>query len=123
MRDEELDRVLSGEREIIPSSGFTVSVMGAVRREAAAPAPIPFPWRRALPGLSVGVLALVSVLVISVTLWVRGAAVQPLPAKMVSEVALMVEIWKTTGGNWIVLALVLSFVSVGLSMRLASGKA
>ncbi len=47
----EINRILSREDEILPSSGFTVSVMDAVRREAAAPPPIPFPWKRALPGL------------------------------------------------------------------------
>ena len=121
MRNDEVDRSLSREQEIMPSSGFAASVMDAVQRQAVAP-PIPFPWKRALPGLSVGGLALVSVLVISITLLVRGAAVQPLPANLVSELALMVEVWRTTGGSWIVLALVLSFISVKLSMRLASGK-
>ena len=52
--EDEMDRILSGEDEILPSSGFTVSVMDAVRREAAAPPPIPFPWKRALPGLVLG---------------------------------------------------------------------
>ena len=33
----EIDRILSREDEILPSSGFAVSVMDAVRREAAAP--------------------------------------------------------------------------------------
>ncbi len=45
----EFDRIMS-EEEILPSSGFAASVMDAVRREAAAPPPIPFPWKRALPG-------------------------------------------------------------------------
>ena len=37
--------------------------MDAVRREAAAPPPIPFPWKRALPGLVVAGLALVLILI------------------------------------------------------------
>src|SRR6202043_1907907 len=61
--DSEIDRILSREDEILPSSGFTVSVMDAVRREAAAPPPIPFPWKRALPGLVVGAFAIALVLV------------------------------------------------------------
>ena len=32
--DSEIDRLLSRNDEILPSSGFTVSVMDAVRREA-----------------------------------------------------------------------------------------
>jgi len=47
--NDDFDRVMS-EEEILPSSGFAASVMEAVRREAAAPPPIPFPWKRGLPG-------------------------------------------------------------------------
>jgi len=58
MSHDELDRILSGEPEIVPSSGFTANVMDTVRREATEPPPIPFPWRRVLPGLAVSVVAL-----------------------------------------------------------------
>ena len=64
--EDEINRILSREDEILPSSGFAVSVMDAVRREAAAPPPIPFPWKRALPGLVVGGIALALVLVAGV---------------------------------------------------------
>jgi hypothetical protein len=52
-----IDRILSTDGELVPSSGFLASVMDRVREEAAAPPPIPFPWKRALPGvlLAVGV--------------------------------------------------------------------
>jgi hypothetical protein len=46
---------------IEPSSGFAASVMERVREEAAATAalsPIQFPWRRALPGICMAVLAI-----------------------------------------------------------------
>jgi len=59
MKPDDLDRVLLREVEITPSSGFVRSVMAAVRSEAAAPPPIPFPWKRALPGLAVCVFAIV----------------------------------------------------------------
>ena len=62
----EINRILSREDEILPSSGFAVSVMDAVRREAAAPPPIPFPWKRALPGLVLAGFTLVLVLVAGV---------------------------------------------------------
>src|SRR5208282_839135 len=65
--EDEVDRILSREDEILPSSGFAVSVMDAVRREAAAPPPIPFPWKRALPGLVAAGLALSLILVAGVT--------------------------------------------------------
>lgn len=48
MKPEELDRVLSGEADIVPSSGFVASVMEAVTAEASA-APLAFPWKRAWP--------------------------------------------------------------------------
>jgi hypothetical protein len=51
-KDDELDRILSSpEPELVPSSGFTQSVMQAVRLESQAPPPIAFPWKRALPGI------------------------------------------------------------------------
>ena len=51
MDDNRIDRILAGEEELIPSSGFLASVMERVQEEAAAPLPIPFPWRRAIPGI------------------------------------------------------------------------
>jgi hypothetical protein len=48
MKPEELDHVLSGEADIVPSSGFVASVMEAVTAEATAP-PLMFPWKRAWP--------------------------------------------------------------------------
>lgn len=50
MKDHEIDRILA-ENEILPSSGFTASVMELVHREATETQAIPFPWKRALPGL------------------------------------------------------------------------
>jgi len=57
-RPDTLDTILANEQELIPSSGFLARVMEKVQEEAAAPPPIPFPWKRALPGmaLAVGVL-------------------------------------------------------------------
>jgi hypothetical protein len=49
--DSKLDQILAGEETLLPSSGFLSAVMDRVQEEAAAPAPIPFPWRRVLPGL------------------------------------------------------------------------
>jgi hypothetical protein len=37
--EDEIDRILSRQDEIVPSSGFAASVMEAVRREAAVPPP------------------------------------------------------------------------------------
>ena len=53
MTNDRIDEILGNEPELVPSSGFAASVMERVREEAAAPAPIPFPWKRAVPGMLV----------------------------------------------------------------------
>jgi hypothetical protein len=52
-----IDRMLAGEEELNPASGFLSSVMDRIHEEVRMPAPMVFPWRRALPGavLAVGV--------------------------------------------------------------------
>ena len=62
LTDAQLDAALRAEQdEILPSSGFAGSVMAAITRESPAPAPIPFPWKRAIPGFfaAAGALALI----------------------------------------------------------------
>ncbi len=46
-----IDNILATEDQLVPTSGFLASVMERVREEATAPPPIPFPWRRAIPGI------------------------------------------------------------------------
>ena len=53
MTDERMDKILGAEDELAPSSGFLAAVMERVREESATPPPIPFPWKRAVPGLVV----------------------------------------------------------------------
>ncbi|MFZ3265985.1 MAG: hypothetical protein WA172_18415 [Terriglobales bacterium] len=126
MSDCDVDRILSKHDEILPSSGFAASVMGAVHREASAPPPIPFPWRRALPGIAVAAFALVLVVVVGVAailqmsrgvLSLRAATTwSPLP-----WLAGQGTISSTVG--WTALALVVALVSIKLSMHLAADKA
>src|SRR5580658_9600195 len=51
-----VDKILATEEELVPSSGFLAAVMERVHEEARMPAPIPFPWKRALPGLVLAAL-------------------------------------------------------------------
>ncbi|MGD0902592.1 MAG: hypothetical protein ABR924_06580 [Terracidiphilus sp.] len=51
MESSRIDSILASEEPLMPSSGFLDSVMERVREEAAAPPPIPFPWKRAIPGI------------------------------------------------------------------------
>ena len=59
MTPEEIDRVLASDAARVRASPrFAAAVMAAVRREAEAPPPLPFPWTRAAPGIAAAVLAL-----------------------------------------------------------------
>lgn len=123
IREEEIDRILSREDEILPSSGFAVSVMDAVRREAAAPPPIPFPWKRALPGLVVGGLAVALVLVagvVAIAKLGRASTAAPFSTSLPSGVPPIFHGGLESAAIWTVLALLTAFVSVKVSMSLAS---
>jgi hypothetical protein len=122
MNQDHLDRILSKEPEIIPSSGFAVSVMDAVRRETEAPPPIPFPWKLAMPGLCGAGVVIVWVFVVAITLLIHGPAPQPVPTELLTLFDSISRDWNTAGANWIVLALALSLVSVKLSLRFVSAK-
>ena len=113
--DAEIDRVLATEEELIPSSGFMASVMDRVQEEAAAPAPIPFPWKRAVPGilLTAGVFGWGAVELVRAGL--PALSSPTLPAPHLSAV----ELRSVESAGWVVLALCISLVSWLLSRRLA----
>ncbi|MBZ5578975.1 MAG: hypothetical protein LAP40_20635 [Acidobacteriia bacterium] len=118
MKDEELDRILSGEGGIVPSSGFTAGVMDAIRSEAATPPPIPFPWKRALPGLAAWVVALVAAILGGVSQLGHPAAAAPLWANWAALFDRALEGAEMVGAGWITMALFLAWASVALSMHL-----
>lgn len=126
MSHDEIDRILSQEGELLPSSGFAASVMDAVRREAVALPPIPFPWRRAIPGLVMAGLTLMLVVVVLVagTKPVSGSAANPRGAEIwTSMLTSVMHAATTSTAVWTLLALGLTLVSVMFSLRLASGRA
>jgi hypothetical protein len=109
-----IDNILASEEKLIPSSGFLASVMDRVHDEARMPAPIHFPWKRAVPGI---------VLASGVFGWgafefVRHAppAVQALTLTL-PHFSAAVELPLEQAG-WVALALVVSLVSWLLSRRL-----
>ena len=120
MIEDELERILSAEEDIVPSSGFVALVMEAVHREAAATAPIPFPWKRALPGFGAWGIALVSFVTLSVEQF--GRQTPSTTGGLASAFQAVVAMANTVDAGWIVLALFLSFTSVALSIRLAGGR-
>lgn len=117
MRQDELDRILSRDQEVIPSPGFINSVMDSVRREALAPEPIPFPWKRALPGVASLVLALALLLIAGGTLFTRGIASQSQALVLPFAYDKIVDAARSIRAGWIVLALLLSLASAKLSIR------
>jgi RNA polymerase sigma-70 factor, ECF subfamily len=116
MRKDELDRILS-EEEILPSSGFAGAVMDAVRREATAPPPIAFPWKRAWPGLMAGGLTVALVLFAAVALLFRGPTEVPVPLPpWTTAVGSLLGAVVNAGGLWALGALLVSYVCVKLAM-------
>jgi hypothetical protein len=117
--DDDLDRAFA--EGIVPSSGFTGAVMAAVLREASAPPPIPFPWKRALPGLLAGALALVAMIIVFVRDASRPASAGPIQDGLLPVLSRASEIAKVYGIGWVLLAILLTLACVTLSMRLTTG--
>ena len=125
MSDDELDRIFSADQGIVPSANFTRNVMAKVRLEAAAPPPLPFPWKRALPGLALCVLSLAA-------MWAAVLRSEPQRLHETPAPSFWMAIWTgllsglgrllhavNVGGLvWIILALLLTLASVVLSLRL-----
>jgi len=123
MSHDEIDRILSHEEELLPSSGFAAAVMDAVRREAAVPAPIPFPWKRALPGLVVAVLTLGLVgwvFVVGTEQVARQSADSQLSVPWLSTLMQLLGLGGSSATGWTIVALVLAVVSVKFSLRSGS---
>jgi len=109
--DDNLDRILSADRDIVPSSAFVRNVMAVVRHEASTLAPISFPWRRVVPGLAICAVALTAFLIVAIMQFRGGLAVAgPVPRVFV----IVVEDANRVGLGWIVLALVASFLPTRL---------
>jgi hypothetical protein len=52
MDDKELDRILSSEEPLVPSSGFALSVMETIREAEAEPRHARLPWWRLAAGMA-----------------------------------------------------------------------
>lgn len=110
-----VERILASEERLMPSSGFMSAVMERVREEAAAPAPIPFPWKRIAPGLA---------LLAGTFGWGAwqaarfvGPAVRDLAQNSPQIPATLPP--QLERAAWVVLALAVSWASWAFSMRLA----
>lgn len=113
MTEERIDKILGSEEELIPSSGFLASVMERVRQEAAPP-PIPFPWKRAVPGfvLATGVFVWGGVELVRF----MGPAMATMKLPQVHLTAAAARPLEQAG--WAVAALAVSLVTWAFSRRL-----
>lgn len=109
---DDLDRILSGEPNISPSSGFVPKVMVAVHREVSIPAPLSFPWLQVAPGLALGAGALIALFIIVIMRFGGSGAVTagPMPRVFVA----IAEEANSIGLAWIALGLVASLVPMRL---------
>jgi hypothetical protein len=113
-----IDKILSTEEELAPASGFVAAVMDRVREEAAAPPPIPFPWKRFLPGMIVACVVLGAaafLLVRYVIINIGNSADFALPEVHISAVVAP----HLAQAGWIALAAALSVGSWLFSRRLS----
>jgi hypothetical protein len=111
MKNDDMDRWLSKDPGIVPSSGFVLSVMDAVRSEASTPPPLRFPWKLALPGF------VAAIVIIGFVLWT--GLVQALHTAGDSQSTIAVP----SAVLWTALALLTTLASLLFSMRLAGPKA
>jgi hypothetical protein len=100
---------------MLPSSGFLSSVMERIEQEAAAPPPVPFPWKRAVPGilLAAGVFSWGTVKLIRLDLLTPALLRFKLPP-LSSAVIGQIE-----QAGWVAMALGVSLLSWLLARRLA----
>ena len=110
-----IHRILASEEPILPSSGFLTAVMERVEDEARIPAPIPFPWKRAIPGilLALGVFGwgayeLIRAVIPSLHYLITAQEQMPTAISQPLEQA-----------AWVALALAISFASWILARRIA----
>jgi hypothetical protein len=122
MKDYEFDRILSGEPELVPSSGFASSIMDAVRHEASTPPPIPFPWKRALPGIAALVLAMAYLVVRTLQQPSPSATTPSVLGEFFSSLGSAVHAAQMAGAGWIAATLLLTYVSVKLALLFAQRK-
>ena len=115
MLDAKIEAILASKEDLIPSSGFLASVMERVQEEAVAPRPIPFPWKRAIPGILAisGVFAWGAVKFFRQGLPILNSTTLPLP-HLPAALDIPVE-----AAGWVALALAVTLLSWLLSRRLA----
>ncbi|MGD0630411.1 MAG: hypothetical protein ABR987_13730 [Terracidiphilus sp.] len=109
------ESILASEETIVPSSGFLDAVMERVKEEATMPAPIPFPWKRALPGFVVagGLLGWGGVELVRIGVPALNGASLSVPHLSIAMNEPLMQ------AGWVALAAVISLASWLLARKLA----
>jgi hypothetical protein len=141
-RDDGLDHILARSfgpphsrpahaESIEPSSGFAASVMERVREEAAAAAalgPIRFPWRRAVPGICMVVLAVAvcATLLTFASIGVVQLASHAFATATAPRSQSAASVWTETAMHlhlgWLAIGLLVAFVPFSLSRGWMTGR-
>lgn len=122
MNLEEIDRILGSEESIVASSGFTASVMHAIRAEADTPPPIAFPWRRAVPVITVAGALIVAVLTLTIVLILSPNPASTASAVSPSQTAAVtgfVRIAEHFGTGWLGFASAMTVATLVFGLRIA----
>jgi len=107
-----IDETLASEEALVPSSGFLASVMERVEHEATTPAPIPFPWKRAIPGFA---------LALAVFVWAAVQFARLIASAPVKEAVSGISLAQPTPQTeWIALAIALTLASAIFVRKLVS---
>ena len=117
MKQDKIDTILTNQEELMPSSGFLARVMERVEEEAAAPPPIPFPWKRFLPGFVLAAIVLGCGAFETVRYVVRAASGFTLPQMYLGGNLVLSR--PVENAAWIAGALIVSAAAWVLSRRLA----
>jgi hypothetical protein len=126
-RPDDLDRLLlarfsASADPLTPSSGFTQSVMGAVREQATAPEPIPFPWKRFLP-FAIALLCVVAAFIVAYFIPTSTHHPgQPASGTAIPSFLPSLSPAAITSLGYIALAIGISILTTLLSLRLAIGR-
>ncbi|HEX7729962.1 MAG TPA: hypothetical protein VF392_13075 [Terracidiphilus sp.] len=116
MDDKTLDHILATDDELLPSSGFVEAVMTRIQQEAAAPAPLPFPWKRVLPGMVAAAGGLVWV---AVSFGKEMATAVHSPELHAAHAQTFTIPFSLQNAGWITLALGASLLSWSFARRIA----
>ncbi len=118
--ESQLDRILSQEGALLPSSGFSASVMDAIQQQVAQPAPIPFPWKQAIPGLA-ALLAGIVIAIRFATAALRNTSPLPIDFRPVQAVVTQIIMPIIVQSDPVLLAFAAAFACILLTRRLAMG--